>query len=220
MAAGMKQDSKPKQADQQGEIQPRRQRRSRKEIEAGIGASARKLFAERGYSATTTREIAEAAEVSETLLFRYFGDKARLFEAVIYDPFTQAVTEFSINRATGGHGPDPYMLIFQLLEDNRDLFRALIFGGPTPADGADHPAAGFEKFLQVSIADLKRSHAERDITPDFDVEAGVRLAFGMMASAVLMRDWLFPAREIAASDLVAALEGMVQRALLTEDTEN
>jgi AcrR family transcriptional regulator len=40
------------------------------------------LFSEEGYSAVSTRRIAERAGCSETLLFRYFGDKRGLLMAV------------------------------------------------------------------------------------------------------------------------------------------
>lgn len=47
--------------------------------------SARHLFLEHGYHATTTRAIARAADVSDALLYRYFPSKRDLFDAVIDD---------------------------------------------------------------------------------------------------------------------------------------
>lgn len=44
---------------------------------------ARQLFAENGYSGTTTQEIADAAGISNTLIFQHFSSKEKLFEAVI-----------------------------------------------------------------------------------------------------------------------------------------
>jgi len=41
------------------------------------------LFAVRGYASTNTKDIAAAAGVNETTLFRQFGDKAALMEAAI-----------------------------------------------------------------------------------------------------------------------------------------
>jgi AcrR family transcriptional regulator len=45
--------------------------------------AAAKLFAERGFDRTTVRDIAKLAGVNQSLLFRYFGSKDALFEAVI-----------------------------------------------------------------------------------------------------------------------------------------
>src|SRR3954451_22251325 len=48
-------------------------------------AAAIALFSEEGYSAVSTRRIAERAGCSETLLFRYFGDKRGLLMAICND---------------------------------------------------------------------------------------------------------------------------------------
>ena len=48
-------------------------------------AAAVELFSEEGYSAVSTRRIAERAGCSETLLFRYFGDKRGLLMAICND---------------------------------------------------------------------------------------------------------------------------------------
>jgi len=45
--------------------------------------SAIKLFAEKGFSGTTTREIAEKAGVNEALIFRHFSTKRDLYSAII-----------------------------------------------------------------------------------------------------------------------------------------
>lgn len=45
--------------------------------------TARDLFAEEGFHAVSTKRIAKAAKVNEVTLFRSFGSKAKLFEAVI-----------------------------------------------------------------------------------------------------------------------------------------
>lgn len=41
------------------------------------------LFAKRGFNGTTTKEIAEAAEVNESLIFRHFSTKKDLYGAII-----------------------------------------------------------------------------------------------------------------------------------------
>jgi AcrR family transcriptional regulator len=45
--------------------------------------AAEELFAERGYARTTTRAIAERAQVNEVTLFRHFGAKQQLLRAVV-----------------------------------------------------------------------------------------------------------------------------------------
>lgn len=42
-----------------------------------------KLFAEKGFNGTTTKEIAEMADVNESLIFRHFSTKRELYGAII-----------------------------------------------------------------------------------------------------------------------------------------
>lgn len=49
---------------------------------AAIIVAVRRVFAERGFHGTTTRALAEAAGVSEALLFKHFPDKEALFSAM------------------------------------------------------------------------------------------------------------------------------------------
>ncbi len=45
-----------------------------------------RLFAQQGYSKTSTRELAEAARVNVAAISYYFGDKAGLYRAVFFEP--------------------------------------------------------------------------------------------------------------------------------------
>lgn len=69
-------------------------RRSRGEPRRLLLDAARDLFARQDYRSTTTREIAQAAGVTEPLLFRHFGSKAALFREALVLPFTRFVDEF------------------------------------------------------------------------------------------------------------------------------
>lgn len=55
--------------------------------------AALKLFAGKGYEATTTREIASAASCAEGLIHRYFKGKAGLLTALIEYHFSQEVAD-------------------------------------------------------------------------------------------------------------------------------
>ena len=69
-------------------------RRPRGEPRRLLLDAARDLFARQDYRSTTTREIAEAAGVTEHLLFRHFGSKAALFREALVLPFTSFVDDF------------------------------------------------------------------------------------------------------------------------------
>jgi AcrR family transcriptional regulator len=57
-------------------------RLSREERRAAIIKAVRRVFAAKGFHGTTTRELAEAAGVSEALLFKHFPDKEALYSAM------------------------------------------------------------------------------------------------------------------------------------------
>src|SRR6266851_2438360 len=55
---------------------------SSEERRAAIIKAVRQVFAEKGFHGTTTRALADAAGVSEALLFKHFPNKEALFSAM------------------------------------------------------------------------------------------------------------------------------------------
>lgn len=89
-----------------------------------ILSSAQKLFALEGVAAVSTARIAKEAGVSEALIFRHFGNKQQLVEAVVKAGL--AAKSSMINGAL--HSPDPMSLVYGVLSipadvtDNYDQF--------------------------------------------------------------------------------------------------
>jgi AcrR family transcriptional regulator len=71
----------------------RRQRRIDRR-HAEILAGAARVFAEKGYANTTTREIAEAADVAEGTLYNYFANKREILLAIAHE--TEAPMETAV----------------------------------------------------------------------------------------------------------------------------
>jgi AcrR family transcriptional regulator len=65
-----------------------------------IAVAARHVFAQRGLAGAKTREIAEAANVTETILYRHFGSKEEIFEAAILEPVERLASD--LLRLTAG----------------------------------------------------------------------------------------------------------------------
>lgn len=76
--------------------------RNAERSKATILAAARQAFAERGYSQTGIRDIAAIADVSSTLLLRYYGTKAALFEAALIDAMPLAPLLATVQRESIG----------------------------------------------------------------------------------------------------------------------
>ncbi len=70
-----------------------------------IVEAAMPLFARKGFAGTTTKEIAEAARVSEALVFKHFPSKAALYEEILHlgclgDPSLECVNELPPSTAS------------------------------------------------------------------------------------------------------------------------
>jgi AcrR family transcriptional regulator len=185
-----------------------------------ICTAARQLFANRGFAATTTKEIAAAADVSETLLFRYYGSKAVLFDEIISGPINRMMSEFALR-----HTDEPvkktreavvrrYVTkLFEVLAQNEELFRAAVATPQQFAGQRQSRSHGLEKYFAEAVAHLEMDYAIEADELVFDPRIAARLAFGMIASAVLLRDWLFPRKEWSQSAVTNVLEHMIMRAL-------
>jgi len=85
--------------------------------------AAKKVFGAHGYHATTTRDIAAAAGVSEALLYQHFDGKRQLFEHVVHGAAGEL--ERRIEAATAGADPLLHALqaFFQFVEEEAALYR-------------------------------------------------------------------------------------------------
>ena len=76
------------------------------------------LFTEKGFLATTTKEIAEAANVSEMTLFRKFSSKQNLLTCIINPIIKINLRKTLIHKA---EILDTYSFFYQLLNDRMDI---------------------------------------------------------------------------------------------------
>jgi AcrR family transcriptional regulator len=161
--------------------------------------SARALFAERGYAGTSTREIARAASVTEPMIFRHFGCKAKLFEEAVLAPFNTFVSEYVADwaaRPRGAKSPyvetyEFYRGVYDVLAANRRLIHEMIGGRTTESltdDTVSTPQLGalLERFEEI----VEREREYRGFRP-FDSVVITRLVFGLVFSVAVHGDWMF-----------------------------
>ena len=124
--------------------------------------AAARLFAERGYQATTTRQIADLAEVNEVTLFRGFGNKQGVLAAVV---------ERVVAEMPGRAAPDLSGLpLREAVTEMANLFA----GGP-----------------QANLAAVAAFFADRQragqVRTDLAAETIAEAFFGLTSSFVIMR---------------------------------
>ncbi len=87
---------------------------------AHIARTAARLFAERGYDATSVREIVEAAGVTKPTLYYHFGSKQGLGEALLTRPMTGFL---GVLRDLIRDEPDAVRLLTRTIEAHLSFFR-------------------------------------------------------------------------------------------------
>jgi AcrR family transcriptional regulator len=170
---------------------PRRKRDSAATREALLQAAS-ELFAERGFSATTVRDIAARARVNQALLFRYFGSKQELFAAVLSHNSTRVLNEQPIEEL-------PWRLLSNLLSADR-------------LRGDEHPIAAMlrsysdERAAQVLREELGARYTAKlaELTDAADAELRADLVLAWLFGIGMVRSVLGkkPLRD-ADPDLVA-----------------
>ena len=89
-------------------------------IAEGILQAAVRLFARKGYEATSTREIVEAAGVTKPMIYYYFKNKEGLYEAVL----TRFLSQFSARlRAVVDEQREPRDYLVEVVWAHLDYFR-------------------------------------------------------------------------------------------------
>lgn len=154
-----------------------------------------RLFSERGYDATTTRDIAEAGGVAEGLLFRHFASKLELLRAVLdtYGPRSHA------QRLAPQVEPLPvrealeliYLTRVDQLWENRQFVRLVLTESKKPGEAADE----FKQMMEEGprfTAEFLRGRIERGELRELDPDVGAAMLGGAVFS-FFMRHWQQPA---------------------------
>ncbi len=192
---------------------PVRLRRSSAELHGLILRAAEELFGARGYEATTTRDIAQAAEVTEAAIYRHFGTKEALFEAAIAAPYREVIANFLRTwRRPGTLSNDEVTREFverfyDFVREHRRLVMAYLTYAEYTAPTADSAPAGEpalagdsgpsrDSVLSRELDQIERMMAGEAADRGFqsvDIPVAVRCAAGMVLALALHDNLLFPA---------------------------
>jgi AcrR family transcriptional regulator len=161
--------------------------------------SARGLFSERGYSRTSTREIAERAGIAEALLFRNFGSKATLYSEVTLGSFRDFLADWERVSAEIEPRTDEALArafveqFYDYLRANRGLILSYIavsvfepevvpFDRTSPLLDALNTMA---RWSQQELPEVKKFDPARVLVAN-------RALAGMILSMAMFEDWLLP----------------------------
>lgn len=192
-----------------------RREASKQATRTALAAAAQRLFAERGFEATTVRDIAAAAGVTERTFYRYFDGKEGLLagefqawlevlSAAILGRPTQeppfiAVQRalLSIGRGAGtGSGPVPPLWLFGDVGSLHGLRRA-----------APRPLLRLESSIRDSML-ARMGGADSDPAEQFRAQVISRVAVGALRSAIIRHRELLAAGDVDGP----SLEQLLRRA--------
>ncbi len=133
---------------------PSRNERSKRDKLARIKRAARKLFARRGFEATTTREIAESADIGAGTLFLYVGSKEDLLILIFREDMERVVRDAFATMPTLPLG-DQFMHVFDAMIAHHalDLGLARVFVKELPF--VDDRRHGVSAFLSIQFGGLE-----------------------------------------------------------------
>jgi AcrR family transcriptional regulator len=154
-----------------------------------------KLFAEKGFSGTTTKEIAEKAGVNEALIFRYFSTKKDLYSAIIEKKISEepGVVEFPLGafRET----KDDWLIfksigmrMFECVEKDPTFIRLLHFSA---LEGHELSDMFFESYVQYQrkvLSDYIEERISKGAFKDIDPLLAGRAFIGMLVNYIIAQE--------------------------------
>ncbi len=181
-------------------------RRNRLAREQALISAASRLFALKGYEATTTREIAAEAGCAEGLIHRYFNGKAGLLHGLIRSRLSREVAEISqCLRLSSGLKAEVLQLVNLELQntwEDREFFQVVVpLAVADPKVGQVIKKIGRTQRLKAVAERLKRfdrrkSFSEQDRQALAHFIGVMGFMFGFVAPVILGDD-LEDARKVA-----------------------
>ena len=164
--------------------------RKKQIIEAAVS-----LFSEKGFSGTTTRELAKGAGVSEALLFRFFPDKEALYEAILSNKMEEQIPAV-LENLPAGENPQKllYELALRIVNHNikdPSFMRLLLFSA---LEGHELSDLFFRKrnlplleFLKGNFQEEMKKKKLKRLDPELAARAFLSMVYGFLQTRILFR---------------------------------
>ena len=190
------------------------------ETKGKLISSAAEIFAQKGYAASTTREIADSAGVSEAVLFKYYKNKKGLLHETVLDFIEQISLESvfeSVDEIVKNNKEMPtedllrklFKDRYNMIEKNFQMFKMLVIEIQYHEDVRD---IFIEKVMGkiVHYAKVMSSLLEErdDIRSDLDYTAIIRSFMGVVLLTTVQKKML-PELIDTNDDIDTEIENMV-----------
>ena len=164
-----------------------------------IVAVAAELFASKGFSGTTTKEIAEVAGVSEAIIFRHFASKDKLYAAILDYQVKQGTERITtqLEEAAGRKDDKAFFgaLALEMLEfhcKDETFMRLLLFsaleGHELSSIFFDSTARDIKNHIRKYIKQRSSDGAFRSIDPAVAARAFVGMVLHQVQARTIFKD--------------------------------
>jgi len=174
-------------------------------VRARLLKAAHELFTERGYRATTTKEIAARANVAEPTLFRHFGSKVEVFDASILTPlktyidqWSQSWVDFSADATVEDMADNLVEGLYTVIRHDRRIFGELMAARSDPLSDLYPAAVAVSNHLRIGLRAVHYASfgiADRHRLPGDDTPATIGAVASMIIGSALFEDWAYPANK-------------------------
>jgi AcrR family transcriptional regulator len=171
----------------------------------------RSLFAEKGFEATSTEEIANRAGVSKPIVYEHFGGKEGLY-AVVIDREMQRLLDLFTGALTAG---EPRALLEQAalalltyIEDESDGFRILVRDSPVASTSGT-----FSSLLNDIASQVEYILAREFKARGYDPKLAGLYSQALVGMVALTGQWWLEARKPKRDEVAAQLVNLAWHGL-------
>lgn len=177
--------------------------------------AAKNVYAQHGFRGATTRLIAIEAGVNEVTLFRTFGSKAALFEALMQDHVAQSpIPELPDNPVDPEREMTDWVAtVLGHMRENRALIRTSFGEVEERPEAAVHMCEGPNCAGMILTDYMLRLQSMGLASPDGDIPTAVAMLISSMFGDAISRDVMPNAFPQPESEAAAKYVGIVLRAL-------
>lgn len=176
-------------------------RRRPSQLRALILEAGERVFASKRYADITAEEIAAAAGVTRSVLYRHFENKDELFREAVIAPFVDALGQYSKTWHAQAEQPWDEMRLMRAMTGafydtfsaHRGAVLALASNDADPAIVSEVAAAIDDAFAEMFEIGEQEQRL-RGWFPAEGLQMSIRLAIGTMAAAAVLDRLVLPSR--------------------------
>jgi AcrR family transcriptional regulator len=157
--------------------------------------TASRLFAEKGFEAVTTRELAKQANVNIAMIAYYFGSKEGLFKAMIEERFPKTGTRLRTIQKQEGDAWDKISAVIDLYIERiigDGSFHKIVFRELTLEQRPEHHElilSGIEQNWKFVIQHIEEGQESGLFKSDIDPQFTLASVFGTIFQLINMPSW-------------------------------